>query len=384
MRERTTDVLIAGGGPVGAALARMLERRHVAATLVSPAVASAAARARPSAVRPIALSAPSRELLADCGLGGAVAFTPIEVIHVSQAGGFGRTRMDAAEHRLPALGWVCDFSALTHALAADVAALRTDGTVLDWSPGNEGDGMRVDVAGADGVVEAWRTRLLVVADGGATGEQTVMRAYRQAAVAALVRTSEAHRGIAWERFTSEGPLALLPFEDRYALVWSMDETRAERMLAADDRTFLAALGEAFGRRLGRFVEVTGRTSYPLVLRRSTEPATAGVVRIGNASQTLHPVAGQGLNLGLRDARVLADQVRHASRDALGTLAFAERFARSRAPDRLGVIGATDFLARVFTIDAAPLRMARGAGLALLDVLPPARRMLARRMMLGLR
>lgn len=381
MRERTTDVLIAGGGPVGAALARMLERRGVAVTLVSPATADARSQA---AVRPIALSAPSRDLLAEIALGATVEFTPIERIHVSQAGGFGRTRMDAAEHGLPALGWVCDFQALTRALAADVAALRTDGSVLDWSPATDGEGVRVEIAGADGVVEPWRTRLLVVADGGATGEQTVMRAYRQSAVAALVRTSEPARGVAWERFTSEGPLALLPFADRYALVWSMDDERAGRMLAADDRAFLAALGDAFGRRLGRFVEVTGRSSYPLVLKRSIEPVTAGVVRIGNASQTLHPVAGQGLNLGLRDARVLADQVVHASREALGTLDFAERFARSRAPDRLGVIGATDFLARVFTIDAAPVRIARGAGLALLDVLPPARRMLARRMMFGVR
>ena len=230
-------------------------------------------------------------------------------------------------------------------------------------------------------------RLLVLADGGrAAGDDLVMRDYGQTAIVAQVRTEIAHRGIAWERFTADGPLALLPFADgKLALVWTVSAARAPGLLEASGERFLAALAARFGARLGRFDDAGPRSSFPLRLwyRRSNTPGPR-VVAIGNAAQTLHPVAGQGLNLGLRDAAELASLVARCDRSAVGEAPFLAAFRAARRVDRLAAIGVTDFLVNVFS-NASPLfRAARGAGLVALDLVPPARRLFARRMMLGAR
>jgi 2-octaprenyl-6-methoxyphenol hydroxylase len=380
----TCDVLIAGGGPVGATLACILRASGVDVRLVEVAPEPA------GAFRPIALAAGSRLILESIGVFGSIPSTPIETIHVSQAGGFGRTLIRREELGVPALGHVCDAGALAKALAEAAAPVRESGRVGAWRV--DGDRVRaaihtIDMATDGGTPREVAARLLVLADGGrAGGDDLAMRDYGQSAIVAQVRTEIAHRGVAWERFTADGPLALLPFADgTLALVWTVPAARAPGLAAAGGERFLASLAAQFGERLGRFTDAGPRSSFPLRLwyRRSNAPA-ARVVAIGNAAQTLHPVAGQGLNLGLRDAAELAALVARADRAALGDPAFLAAFRAARRVDRLYAIGVTDFLVNVFSSANPILRAARGAGLVALDLVPPARRLFARRMMLGAR
>jgi 2-octaprenyl-6-methoxyphenol hydroxylase len=379
----TCDVLIAGGGPVGAALAAGLRASGVEVLLVEAALEPA------GGFRPIALSHGSRLVLESIGVFGAMRATPIETIHVSQAGGFGRTLIRREELGVPALGYVLDSGALAAALADAAAPARVSGRVTAWRAA--GDRIRVNTidmaGGVPGVAREVAARLLVLADGGrAAGDDLVMRDYGQAAIVAQVRTEIAHRGIAWERFTADGPLALLPFADgNLAVVWTVPAARAPGLLEASGERFLAALAARFGARLGRFNDAGPRSSFPLRLwyRRSNTPGPR-VVAIGNAAQTLHPVAGQGLNLGLRDAAELASLVARSDRAAVGESPFLAAFRAARRVDRLAAIGVTDFLVNVFSNASPFLRAARGAGLVALDLVPPARRLFARRMMLGAR
>ena len=320
----TCDVLIAGGGPVGAAAACSLARDGADVLLVEAAPDAA------GGFRPIALAEGSRLILESIGLFGAIESTPIETIHVSQAGGFGRTVIRREELGVPALGHVCDAGALAKALAGAAAPVRTPGRVVSWRA--DGERVRVtldtiDMAGA-GTREV-AARLLVLADGGrVAGDDLVLKDYGQTAIVAQVRTEIAHRGIAWERFTAEGPLALLPFADgTLALVWTVPAARAPALLEASGERFLASLAARFGERLGRFTDAGPRSSFPLRLwYRRSNVAGARVVAIGNAAQTLHPVAGQGLNLGLRDAAELAALVARTTAHRSATPASSPRSA----------------------------------------------------------
>ena len=374
---RDVDVLIAGGGPVGAVLAASLEASGLDVALIDP---GEPARGR---LRPIALSHGSRLVLEGIGAFDGLEATPIETIHVSQAGGFGRTVMRREELRVPALGYVVDLSTLAAHLAPLASRVRVRGRVVHWEGG--ADSASATVAG-DAGEQVWSARLVVLADGsGNAGPGISQKDYGQVAIAATVRSEEAPRGVAWERFTAQGPLALLPFADRYAMVWTVAASAAERLLAMDERAVLGALADTFGGRLGRFLEAGPRTSYPLALRFQREPfAAPRVVLVGNAAQTLHPVAGQGLNLGLRDVAELAAIVRTTPREELGTSAFVARVTSSRAADRYATIGLTDGLVRMFSNSNPVLAVARGLGLVALDLAPPARRFLARRMIFGAR
>jgi 2-octaprenyl-6-methoxyphenol hydroxylase len=229
--------------------------------------------------------------------------------------------------------------------------------------------------------------LLVQAEGGVFGaqgaqdEQAVTRDYQQTAIIARVSTSApiAHR--AYERFTDEGPLALLPQEgadrQQYALVWCVRPQTAQALLALDDGAFLARLGAAVGTRLGRFTSASARATYPLGLNAGTG-GSARTVAIGNAAQTLHPVAGQGLNLGLRDAAVLARLLAQAA-----TPAALAKFGEARGADRKLLVGLTDAMARAFA-GAGPAQALLGLSLGLLDTVAPARTLLAELMMFGRR
>jgi 2-octaprenyl-6-methoxyphenol hydroxylase len=379
----SADVVVAGGGPVGATLALVLRGSGRSVVLVEP-------QTKPSGpLRPVALAHGSRLVLERIGAFDRIRTTPIEAIHVSQAGGFGRTLIRRDDHGLPALGYVTDASQVAATLLEAAMPEQLAGRVATWRAEGERITVTVDCSGAPHQIAA---QLLVVADGGQfPGDDLAMRDYGQTAIVAVVRTEIVRRGTAWERFTVDGPLALLPFgmaDDThylYALVWTVRTAEASRLAALPDDRFCATLGERFGGRLGRFVDVGPRASYPLRLwfRRS---ASAGprTVAVGNAAQTLHPVAGQGLNLGLRDAAELADLLGRTDPAQIGDAAFVAAFGAARRIDRYATIGVTDFLVRVFSNDDAPLRFARGLGLAALDLFPPARRLLARRMMLGAR
>jgi len=364
------DVAIAGGGPVGCALALALSGSAVS-------VARIAGEAD-FADRPIALSYGSRLILERLGAWASIRNSPIETIHVSQQG-FGRTVMRCADHGLPALGYVTAYSELVAQLAgrtpASAESLRNwksadNEIVLQLSRGEKEAGMRA--------------RVLVLADGGHNRHTRHVRDYRQQAIVAEVTAEHPRGGVAWERFTAEGPLALLPFGDRYALVWSVRPASAAVLLGLTDSDFLARLREIFGGRLGNFDSVGPRSTFPLSLRHGRTAPAPRVLAIGNAAQTLHPVAGQGLNLGLRDAWELAQMLLDFSKEEIGSPRFLARYARSRSFDRYAGIGFTDFLVKIFSNSLAPLALARGAGLAVLDAVPPARRFLARRMIFGAR
>jgi 2-octaprenyl-6-methoxyphenol hydroxylase len=373
------DVLIAGGGPVGAATALALRGAGLAVGLID---ASRPQRLDP---RPIALSHGSRLILERLGLWQALRPTPIERIHVSQRGGFGRVELDARQAGLPALGYVVDYGelagALTRSLEADAGCRLVQGKVVALDA-------RQDVAVAS--FDAGRgpeqatARLLAAADGGALTMPGRTRDYHQAVVTTRVACSMPHRSVAYERFTPEGPLALLPMAEKLALVWTTAPERAQQLCELPEAAFLDRLQEAFGMRLGVFLGAETRSSYPLALKVAGRIAESRIVALGNAAQTLHPVAGQGLNLGLRDAWELAQTLRECERHEIGSAVQLERYGSRRRFDRGGGIGFTDALVRLFSNDIAPLKLARGLGLAALGAVPPARDFVVRRMTFGTR
>jgi 2-octaprenyl-6-methoxyphenol hydroxylase len=375
----TFDLAICGAGPVGMALAALLAQRGSRAAGIALLDAKSIEQARHDP-RTIALSHGSRQILEEAGA-WPVAATPIHQIHVSRRGQFGRSLMDRSEHGVEALGYVARYGAVVSALAdvcerLGVASLRP---ALVTGSAEDADGVSVQIEQA-GATSSLRASLLVQAEGGLFGQQqerAVSRDYGQSAIIAHVRSSDPIVHRAYERFTDEGPLALLPQDDGYALVWCVPPARAEQLLALDDAAFLARLGAAFGSRLGRFTHTTARLAYPLGLNAQAG-GTARTVAIGNAAQTLHPVAGQGLNLGLRDAAVLA---RILAQD--GSPAALERYASLRQADRGMTVRVTDTMARIFTGNA-PTQGLLGLSLGLLDAFSPARRTLASLMMYGRR
>ncbi len=372
------DVLIAGNGPVGTLLALALESAGVDCRLVGSE--------RDAVDRPIALAYNSRILLERVGAFRALPATPIDSIHVSQRGGFGRTVICASDYRLPALGYVVSYADLLAALRQRLAAPSIAAQVSRYSPAAQGDAMIIEAAG-----QSFRARLLVLADGGAPVARPARaqdlerrRDYGQSAVVALIQAQLPHHNRAWERFTAEGPLALLPSGERLALVWSTTHESAHTLCALNDRAFLARLAATFGGRLGRFLATGPRSAFPIALRYRRGSPAPRVLAVGNAAQTLHPVAGQGLNLGLRDAWELARALEGAERPAIGSTQFIRRYCAARSLDRGAGIRLTDSLVRIFSNSNPAMMLARGLGLAAMDLVPPARHFLARRMMFGAR
>ncbi|ALE55859.1 UbiH/UbiF/VisC/COQ6 family ubiquinone biosynthesis hydroxylase [Paraburkholderia sp. RL17-368-BIF-A] len=401
------DVTIVGAGPVGLALAGWLARRSATRELKIALIDAREPEDSIADPRAIAVSHGSRMILEP--LRWPADATAIQRIHVSQRGHFGRTLIDHGEHGLPALGYVLRYGSIVHGLAEAVHATR-----VHWfrstsaaAPVQEHDGVTLPIETA-GVTRRLRTRILVSAEGGLFGDQRGAqkagkregesatngadkgadkpgtRDYGQTALVGTVSVSTPQPHVAWERFTPEGPIALLPMGGvrgaDYALVWCCAPEEAARRAQLPDDAFLRELGAAFGGRMGRFTHIKGRASFPLGLNAVDTQVSGRVVAIGNAAQTLHPVAGQGLNLGLRDAHALADAL---SAEGPTTLALAT-FAQRRALDRRLTIGATDTLARLFTVDFAPLAIMRGLALTALEFVPPVKTALARQMMFGQR
>lgn len=378
------DVVIAGGGPVGAALALALCDSGLGVMLLE--AREKGQRSRDS--RPLALSYGSRLILDRLGVWDALApATAIERIHVSQQGGFGRVMLSAAEARLPALGYVVDYAQLHAALESAVRR-----RALNYVTGAKVSAIRDAQTTAsvefmtNDAEKAVAARLVVAADGGALEGVAAAKTvdYHQSALTAKVKSELPHRHTAFERFTSDGPLALLPSGNDFALIWTAGHDHAQKLgeLSADE--FLAQLQKQFGGRVGAFAETGARSLFPLVLRYATSITQPRTILIGNAAQTLHPVAGQGFNLGLRDAWELAGELMRCGRDAIGNAAMLQAYRARRRIDRSGGIAFTDSLVRLFSNNIAPLRMARGAGLSLLGCVPPAKDFVVRRMTFGAR
>jgi 2-octaprenyl-6-methoxyphenol hydroxylase len=338
------DVLIRGAGPVGCVAALALRHFQQVRLLDSGAAVPA--------FRPIVLSYASRLILERVDAWASLAVTTIDTIHVSQAGAFGRTVLSAADAGVPALGYVVEYAELVASLRKPLARLLT--------------------------TEELPARCVVHAEG--MSPDAEVKRYAQDGLVALVEMSPPARAVAFERFTREGPLALLPFAGRYALVWSLSPEKAQALAAATPAEFLRELNGAAGTRPGRAVGVEARAVQPLSLRVRDARVGERSAYIGNAAQTLHPVAGQGLNLGLRDAWELARHLAAASDP--GAPATLARFAAQRRLDAGATIRVTDFLAAGFAGENALLRAARGAALTALDILPAPRRFFARRMIFG--
>lgn len=373
------DIAICGAGPVGLALAAFLVQRGVVPARIALIDAKTVDQVSRDP-RSIALSYGSRQLLDQIGAWPATA-NPIHQIHVSRRGHFGRTLIDRAEFGVPALGYVTRYGDLVTALAdavgaTDVASIRP--ARINSATENV---QAVELLCSDG--RRCTAQIVVQAEGGLFSEQagrSLHREYDQTALIAQVRSSAPIAQRAFERFTEQGPLALLPQDDGYALVWCMRPARAEQLIALPDGAFLTELERVFGSRLGRFIGVTQRHAYPLGL--NAHPAnSARTVAIGNAAQTLHPVAGQGLNLGLRDAAVLAQLLAQQASPAM-----LQRFAQSRRSDRNLTIRLTDAMARVFASapDGAVSQTLLGLSLGIVDAVKPAKKALAEQMMFGRR
>ena len=342
------DVLVRGAGPVGCVLALALRDSALQVAMGTPLGGSAG-----GSFRPIALSYASRLILERVGACEGLPASAIETVHVSQQGAFGRTRLEARDAGVPALGYVVDYNELA-------ARLREKTSIIP----------KVDAGVA--------ARCVVHAEGASADADE--KRYRQDAVVGLVRLAAPAGGTAHERFTPVGPLALLPMAGRYALVWSARPERAQALLELDEPRFLEALAAAAGRRAGVPHAIEGRALHPLSLRVRPTRIGERAVYIGNAAQTLHPVAGQGLNLGLRDAWDLAQILRNASDP--GEASVLARYSSARGFDARATIFVTDLLAGGFTGPGGLLRAARGVALSALDVLPGPRRFFARRMIYG--
>jgi 2-octaprenyl-6-methoxyphenol hydroxylase len=381
------DVAIVGGGMVGASVAAALAGTGRRLLLVESVPFGA--HTQPSFdERTTALGNVSQRIFQGLGVWQAMApeAAAIRSIHVSEAGRFGVARLSAAEQGIEAFGYVVPNrrigSALWERLAAapdlklcaparvrDVA-LR-EGRVC-FSVSNE-SGTELQVAAS----------LVVAADGAhsqiraAAGIGAQVEDYDQVAVVANVAADRPPGAQAYERFTASGPLAVLPRHDgSLAVIWACRPQRAAELLALDDNGYLAELQAWFGWRAGRFVRSGSRSSYPLQLTRATASTAQRTVLIGNAAQALHPVAGQGFNLGLRDAAMLAEVVANSSGDA-GAPPLLRRFAEWRMRDRRGVVRFTDGLVKLFGDTRPGVSLLRNLGLLMFDLAPPAKSALAR-------
>ncbi len=380
------DLIIIGGGPVGMALALALRGSGVAALLLE-------ARGVPEKtedMRPLALSHGSRLILQRLGVWQALpSVTPITTIHVSNRGGFGRTVLTASDVGVPALGYVVnhhDVFRATH------EALQSCG--IDYLDGAQVTRLETSAELGkvefqhDGVAKLAAAKLLVLADGGRLSGQVEgitqhVREYHQWAVVARIKTALPQCGVAYERFTPDGPVALLPLGEYFALVWTVSPTAAQEILGLDNAAFLTRLHDHFGDRLGNFVDASKRSGFPLALKYADPVTAQRVALVGNAAQTLHPVAGQGFNLGLRDAWELADEI-IASAAETGTPAMLARYRHRRQMDSGAGRVFTNSLVKLFSNDDPLLRSMRSLGLSALDCLPPVKRFVARRMMFGAR
>lgn len=358
-------VAIVGGGPAGMALALAL-RHHGVTSEIFEARERAAVR---NDSRVLALSDGSRQILAWLGVWPHSAATPIKTIHISHRGSFGRTMLHASELDVPALGWVLPAAELIATLDAAVSAA----SISYHAERKVGAGDTAAYA-----LTTWAEGAVHAPDAKA---ETTARDYAQHAVVCTVRTAQPHASIAWERFTDEGPVALLPLGKDYAVVLTCAASDVAHITALDDTAFLVLLQQRFGAR-HRFTAATPREHFPLALRYRNNPVGERQVWLGNAAQTLHPVAGQGFNLALRDVWKLAQTLSNATDP--GSPGVLAAYARQRQLDRRGAIGFTNLLIDVFAARSPLAQHARGAGLLALDLLPPLKNFVARRMMFGAR
>jgi len=384
-----TDILIIGGGLVGASLAVALGQAGLTVTVVEAYPLSVDQQPNYDE-RSIALAQGSQCIFSALGLWQSLQdeVCPIHTIHVSDRGHFGFTRLRREQQGVPALGYVATARVLGKTLLDQLDRLKNVRTLapaqlIDFQV--HGDGVSTRLMLEDRTLEC-SARLLVAADGAQSsvrdqlGIHSSRRDYGQTAVIANVTAERGHENVAYERFTDSGPLALLPMSgQRCALVWTVRSDQSDDIMGLDDAQFLSRLQERFGYRLGRFVKAGQRHAYPLQLLQARESIRPRMALIGNAMHTLHPVAGQGFNLGLRDVAALAEVVMDARRKGLdiGDNTVLARYADWRQADQRRVVAFTDSMVRLFGHSLPPVAWLRDAGMLALDMCPPAKRWFGR-------
>jgi 2-octaprenyl-6-methoxyphenol hydroxylase len=374
------DLAIVGGGLVGASLAVALADAPLQLVLIEAANPPSAQPAWDE--RFIALNDGSVQIFSALGLWDVLRqeAEPIQSTHISERGRFGTARFGAAEAGVDALGYNVPLRAIGAALSARMATqanLRVlrPARVAAMTVDAEAASLQIDTATSTAALGA---RLVVAADGAASavrgflGIEAEVRDYRQHAIVAAVRLSRPHRGVAYERFTEDGPIALIPKAgDAASLVWTVGSERVETLLALDDAAYLAQAQETFGGRLGHFTALGRRSAWPLSRTLSSSLTAARTVFVGNAAQSLHPVAAQGFNLGLRDVAQLARLLATTTGDP-GAAAILSGYADLRRDDRERVAGLTDTMVRSFSNRLPGLAQMRHWGLVAVDLLPALR------------
>ena len=400
------DLIIIGGGLVGASLACALSGSSLRIAIVEafPFKSDDSEYQPAFDARSVALSYTSKQVFEGMGLWSSInklGVAAIKKIHISDRGHAGITRLNAEDENVDALGYVVETRVIGKALFEDLKkqknitliapaklknfdlSLNSASVIIET--GNEGDVKEMILS----------AKLLVAADGGdsvvrrLSGVRIKQRNYEQSAVIANIATNLPHNNRAFERFTDSGPLALLPMAateteaNRYSLVWTINSSDKDDMMSWDDETFLNKLKERFGERAGEFINVSKRHVYPLSLMRAKEHVRERLAIIGNAAHSLHPVAGQGFNLGLRDVAALSQVIIDAERAGnmdIGLLTTLHTYADWRKRDHIQTAMATDSLVRVFSNNILPLAALRNLGLLVVDVVPPLKKVFARHAM----
>ena len=406
------DLIIIGGGLVGASLACALSQAEsslrIAIIEAFPFKSDDSEYQPAFDARSVALSHTSKQVFEGIGLWSSInkmGVAEIKKIHISDRGHAGITRLNAEDENVEALGYVVETRVIGKALFEVLnkqknITLITPAKLKNFDLTEEYASATIEQTNPDNIVESktLTAKLLVAADGGdsvvrrLSGVRIKQRNYEQSAVIANVATDKPHNNQAYERFTDSGPLALLPMApteneaNRYSLVWTINSAEQEEMMNWDDETFLVKLKERFGGRAGAFLSVSQRHAYPLSLMRAKEHVRERLAIIGNAAHSLHPVAGQGFNLGLRDVAALSQVIVDAMRDKerenndIGDLTILQTYADWRRRDHIQTAMATDGLVRIFSNNFLPLAALRNLGLLVVDTVPPLKKLFARHAM----
>ena len=400
------DLIIIGGGLVGASLACALSDSSLRIAIIEafPFKSDDSEYQPAFDARSVALSYTSKQVFEGIGLWPSInklGVAAIKKIHISDRGHAGITRLNADDENVEALGYVVETRVIGKALFDNLKkqkniTLIAPAKLKNFDLNADFASADIEITDSNNLVES-RTltaKLLIAADGDdsvvrrLSGVRIKQRNYEQSAVIANIATDQSHNNQAFERFTDSGPLALLPMaatddeKNRYSLVWTINNSEQEEMMGWDDETFLLKLKQRFGERAGQFIQVSKRHAYPLSLMRAQEHVRERLAIIGNAAHTLHPVAGQGFNLGLRDVAALSQVIIDASRENkdIGSLDNLTIYSDWRKRDHIQTAIATDGLVRLFSNNFLPIAALRNLGLLVVDLVPPLKKVFARHAM----
>ena len=388
----TSEIVVVGGGPVGSVLALALQSTSCKVTILEARAKGASHNDQ----RALALSYGSRVILERLGVWAQLEAqaTAINTIHISQKGSFGRTKLDASEHNQAALGYVLAYGDLSAALDEALSSKQQVNVLYEATATNikPAEAAAIVTFTLDNATQILASPLVVLADGGRSleaidGITRATKEYGHDALVTKVRCELPHHNIAYERFTPMGPVALLPNGPRdFSLVWTGKQEAVAALLALDDVTFLQSLHYHFGDRVGHFLHVDKRMCFPLKMASLKPTFAQHLVVIGNAAQTMHPVAGQGFNVGLRDAWQLAELISRGENTLdganLGSDSMLNAYQASRSQDTKRGLMFTDFLVNVFSNDIIGVSAGRAAALGVLDLVKPLKSHLVGKMSFG--